>query len=146
VDEEPRFFLRNALYSLIAGTIYWFVSYEWIGTILLAFVVFGAGFFAAAVGTMLRGDHGKSAPRRTRSRVIGGLNRAIGFEDSRDDSGFGPLAIEEEPISPSSVWPVLAAIAALLIGLGLIHGAWFWLPGVLLGATTTWGWITELTR
>ncbi|HEX9044983.1 MAG TPA: cytochrome c oxidase subunit 4, partial [Candidatus Limnocylindrales bacterium] len=48
MTEEVRFFRRVAIYAVVVGVIYWFASYEWIGTTLL--FVFGGG---AGVATLL---------------------------------------------------------------------------------------------
>jgi hypothetical protein len=144
--EELRFFLRTAMFALVVGTIYWFVSYEWVGTVLFGFVVIGAGFFAAAIALLLRSARGEVVREERGNKLIGALNRTIGFEEHPDEAASRPLEIEEHPFPTASAWPLAAALAGLLIGLGLVFGAWFWLPGVALAAATLWGWLTELVR
>ena len=34
--EELRFFLRTAAYTAVIGVLYWIVSYEWAGSVMLA--------------------------------------------------------------------------------------------------------------
>jgi hypothetical protein len=142
--EELRFFLRISLYALGAGTVYWFVSYEWAGTVLFGFVVIGAGFFAAAIAVLLRSARGEVVRDERGNRLIGTLNRVVGFEEHPDEAASRPLEIDDQPFPPISPWPVVAAVSALLIGLGLVFGPWFWLPGAALAAATLWGWLTEL--
>ena len=144
--EEMRFFLRVALFALVVGTIYWFVSYEWAGTVLFGFVVIGAGFFAIAVALLLRPARGEVVRDDRHNRLFGALNRTIGFEEHPDEAASRPLEIEEQAFPTDSAWPVAAALAGLLIGLGLVFGAWFWLPGLVLASATMWGWLTELVR
>jgi hypothetical protein len=143
VAEEPRFFIRIALWGVIAGAIYWFVSYEPAGSLLFAFLTGGALFFAVVAGAIAHAA-------RSRDLIAGGplaaLDRILGFRDDVGDIRSNPLDIEPEPIPPASTWPVFAAWGLLLIGLGLIYGPWFWLPGAGLGAVSAWGWTTELTR
>src|SRR5205823_5231455 len=43
VAEELRFFLRTAAYTAVIGILYWIVSYEWAGSVMLAFVAVATG-------------------------------------------------------------------------------------------------------
>lgn len=145
--EETRVFLRTALYAAIVGAIYWFVSYEWVGTFLFAFVVIGGAFFAIAISILIKESRSEIVPETddSRARRIGGaVYRTLGFEEHPGDPAAGPLTIEEEPIPPASAWPLVLAVAATLLGLGLLYGMWFWLPGALLAVTAAWGWMSEL--
>lgn len=145
--EELRFFLRTALFALGAGAVYWFVSYEPAGTFLFAFVVIGAGFFTFAVGFLVRGTRPKTEGEDPqRNKIAGAAYRTLGFAEHPGDADRPPLEVGEELIPPSSIWPLAAAAASFLVGLGLIFGAWFWAPGLAVGAVTAYGWVTELTR
>ena len=148
--EEFRFFIRVALYLIVADTIYWFVTYEWAGSVLMGTLALGAIFFAVAAGLT---THWSGLPKgsytypdgyaSTRGGLIGRLDRTLGFgEMGRDD---GPLDIEDEPIPPSSIWPLVASVGGLLLALGLVFGAWFWLPGSGVVLLALWGWMTELS-
>jgi hypothetical protein len=128
--EEFRFFLRMGLYLLVAGVVYWFVTYEWAGSVLLIGIAIGIAFFILAAGA------GTKLFTRRRSPVD-----LIGFSEGDD-----ALDIEEEPMSPGSIWPLMAAVAMLLIALGFLYGGWFWLPGAGLAAVSAWMWLTELVR
>lgn len=147
--EEFRFFVRVALYLVVADTIYWFVTYEEVGTVLMGTLALGAVFFALAARStttwsgLPRGSVTyPSGSAAARGGLIGALDRALGFnEPQRDD---GPLDIEEEPIPPSSIWPLVASVGGLLLALGLVFGAWFWLPGGAVVLLALWGWLTEL--
>jgi len=141
VAEEPRFFVRIALYTGGIGVVYWFVSYEAAGSLLLAFLFGGAAFGAAAAGALVR------ARRRERGPGEGPLDaveRAVGFAQHPGDERSGPLELVPEALPPNSIWPPFAAAAMLLIGLGLIYGAWFYLPGACLAGVAAWRWTTEL--
>ena len=163
--EELRFFVRLAIYLVIADTIYWFATYEWAGSVLMGTLALGAVFFAVAAGATARGlrsdgegyipAFGKGLPRGSHTYgqnsepasgprgLIRRLDRTLGFnEPQRND---GPLDIEDEPIPPSSIWPLVASLGGLLLALGLVYGAWFWLPGAGVLLLSTWGWVTELT-
>ena len=129
--EEVRFFLRVALFTTLIATIYWFVSYEEAGTVLLAGIVASAIFFMVLVLSGVRAA--RSGPKS-----VTGL---LGFDETgRND----PLALAEDTFPIASAWPAIASIAAVLLGLGLIYGAWLWIPGAGLGLACTWGWLTEL--
>ncbi|HYP22830.1 MAG TPA: hypothetical protein VEV43_04595 [Actinomycetota bacterium] len=113
MPEELRGPAGVALYVAVATVVYWLVSDEIAGTLLLVFL------FVAAVALVLLG----LALRRP------GVDPA--------------LEIEEEPVVTVSPWPLLGAAAAMLVGLGLLYGPWLWIPGAALGAGSAYGWITQ---
>ena len=128
--EEVRFFVRVALFTIVIATIYWFVSYEEAGTALLAGIIASAVFFSVFVATGVR------AARSGRKSVKG----LVGFDESgRDD----PLALAEDTFPAASAWPVVASLAAVLVAVGLVFGAWLWIPGAAIGLACTLGWLTE---
>lgn len=129
--EEVRFFLRVALFTIVIGTIYWFVSYDIPGTALLAGIVASALFFIVLIAG------GVHAVRKGPKTVKG----LLGFDEStRDD----PLALAEDTFPTASAWPLIAALAAVLVAIGLVYGPWLWIPGAAIGLSCTWGWLTEL--
>ena len=74
------------------------------------------------------------------------MKRLVGFEEDSEPASSAPLALAEEPVAHTSAWPILTAISALLIGLGLLWGAWFWGPGLGLTALSTWGWSSQIRK
>jgi hypothetical protein len=140
MTEELRLFLRTALYAAAAGLVYWLVSYEPAGTVLLgglllaliAFIGMATVFAPATVG----GARGRGA--------IAAVNRIIGF----DEPANAPAPLESGPelIPTASPWPIVSAAAAVLIGLGLIFGPWLLAPGVVVLVTALVGWLTQLDR
>jgi hypothetical protein len=141
VPEEPRFFIRIALFASVAGTVYWFASYdERAGSLLFLFLAVATLFFAI-VATGI--GHSNRVGPPPSGGPLSALDRLLGFGGGPDDDR-PPLELEVEPVAPASTWPVFAALSLLLIGLGLIYGAWFWLPGIALAAGSAWGWTTEL--
>lgn len=140
MTEELRLFLRTALYAAAAGLVYWLVSYEPAGTVLLAgllvaliaFIGMATVFAPAAVG----GARGRGA--------IATVNRVLGF----DEPANAPAPLEGGPelIPTTSPWPIVSAAAAVLIGLGLIFGPWLLAPGVVVLVTALIGWLTQLDR
>jgi len=97
-------------------------------------------FFVAVRAT--RGsltDGARSAPRRAAAAVA----RLVGFAEPSGPAEAAPLAAGLEPIPIRSLWPLLGAAAAVMVGLGLVYGPWLVLPGIALLAITLWGWITR---
>lgn len=130
MPEELRVFVRAAAYIGLVTAIYWFVSHESAGTLLL-----GALFAAAILFVIV----GRAFGRRTDARRR--LVDVVAFTDEGD--GPPPLEIEEEPVVTTSPWPLIGAGAALLIGLGLLYGPWLWIPGAGLALSVFYGWITQ---
>ena len=144
--EELRFFLRIGLFAALITTVYWFVSYEIAGTILLGALAVGAALFVGTIASMTRRTRSDLVPDDesgvAKARV--GVKRLVGFEEDSDPAGETPLEAEEEPVVHSSAWPVLTAMDGLLLGMGLLYGPWFWVPGLGLGAVILWGWSSQL--
>ena len=144
--EELRFFLRTALYSAVIGTIYWFVSHEVAGSVLLVFVVFSALSFVGVVGGHVRQARDEIIPPRSAGlgRLSGTVIRLFGFEEHAGATSSEPLAAGLDPIPIGSIWPLLAGVAAVFLLLGLVYGPWLLLPGIVLAATTVWGWVGQM--
>lgn len=129
--EEVRFYLRVALFTTLIATVYWFVSYEEAGTLLLAGIVASAVIFIVLIA-------GGVAGSRRGPKTAAGI---LGFEETdRDD----PLALGEDTFPTSTVWPLVASVAAVLVTVGLVYGPWLWIPGAGLSLACTWAWVTEL--
>ncbi|MDQ4142841.1 MAG: cytochrome c oxidase subunit 4, partial [Actinomycetota bacterium] len=146
VAEELRFFLRIALFIGPISVVYWFVSYEIVGTILLVSLLAGTGMFIGTIASLSRRAASDVTPEGEKavSKARVGIKRLVGFEEDSDPASSTPLQAEDEPVVHTSAWPVLTAIAGLLIGMGLLYGPWFWGPGLGLGAVILWGWSSQL--
>jgi hypothetical protein len=144
--EELRFFLRTAGYSALIGAIYWFVSYEVAGSVMLAFVVFATGLVVGIFFFAVRATRGELDPRSGGPMLRAGttIARLLGFGEPRGDAGQQPLAAGLEPLPPGSVWPLVAGAAATMVGLGLVYGPWLSMPGIVVGALAIWGWLTQM--
>ena len=143
VAEELRFFLRIALYTVPVAVVYWFLSYEVAGSVLLLLVGLAAIFFSAAMAWVVR--HSSSdIPSVRKGRVGAAVDRAIGFAETQDERGVGPLEVEEAPLPTSSIWPLVIALALLGTSLGLLYGGWLWIPSAVMGVIGAWGWLTQL--
>ncbi len=144
--EELRFFLRTALYSAVVAIVYWFASYDqvgdtydWIGTALLVATVLAAGAVVALMGLFAR-----RALRGEPGPTLGVIGRWLLLSDPGGEADDAPLATGLDPLPRSSVWPVVAGLAATLIGLGLVFGPWLTLPGLTLLGWAAWSWVTQL--
>jgi len=144
--EELRFFLRTAIYSAVIAVIYWFASYDavrdsydWIGTALLVATVLATAAAVAIMGIFARRAlHGTPGP------TLGVIGRWLLLTDPGGEAGEEPLAAGLEPLPRSSIWPLMAGVAATLIGMGLVFGPWLVLPGLAMLAWTAWSWVTQL--
>lgn len=130
MPEEVRFFVRIAIFTIVITTIYWFVSYEEAGTLLLGGIIASAVIFTGLAVVAVRGA-------RPRTRSPKGL---LGFDDSGPER---PLELTEDVFPTLSAWPIVLSLGATLVGVGLIYGAWLWIPGSALAVTAAWGWLTE---
>jgi hypothetical protein len=172
VSEELRFFLRTALYTALIGVIYWFVSYEWVGTALLMALLIGALSFVVVMAAMVPRTRqmepdGTSAPEEPLApegpgpqtpthgaptpisasrfgRAATAARRVVGFEDHPDDEVGGPMELEDEVFPTASIWPLALAVGATLLGVGLIFGPWLWVPGAGLFVASGLAWLTQL--
>ncbi|MDQ4095214.1 MAG: hypothetical protein M3174_03285 [Actinomycetota bacterium] len=144
--EEVRFFLRIGLYAALITIVYWFVTYEIVGTILLGGLALALGLLIGTILKMRRSSRSDIVPDKgSRLQKTGGAAaRVLGFEDESGPALHPPLEAEEEPIVHTSAWPVLTAVCGILLGMGLLFGGWFWIPGLVLGAVTLWGWSSQL--
>jgi hypothetical protein len=140
VAEELRFFLRSAIWVVGSAIVYWFVSYEPAGTVLLVALGLAIVAFISVVAYEARSTVEELRPV---GRPLGLLNRVIGFHES-PAAEAPPLGADPERIPLASVWPIVAAAAAVTIGLGLLYGAWLALPGLALGIVAIYGWLVQL--
>lgn len=137
--EEFRLFLRTGLYVAGAALVYWLVSYEAAGTVLLVALLLAIVAFLA-VGLAFTG--GGMADDGHHVGILGRVNRVIGFHER--PGATGALEGEPELVPLSSAWPVVTAAAIVVIGMGLIFGAWLTVPGVALLVLGGLGWLTQL--
>ena len=144
--EELRFFVRSLVYLVPLAVVYWLLSHEPAGTALLvalivAFVAFVAvGVYLAPGSVSDLGPPGGGAV----SRLLGAVNRAIGFHERTDRQS--PMHAGEELVPLGSPWPIIAAASVVTVGLGLVFGAWLAVPGLVLLAAAGLGWLTQLDR
>ncbi len=142
--EELRFFLRTALYVAVVAAVYWFVSHEPVGTVLL--VVLGIAIAALIALVVAIAPRTTGDLRPDRRGVLGGtverVTRVIGFHEPADEAA--PLEGGPDLVPLSSAWPVLTAAGIVTAGMGLIFGTWLIVPGLVLVTVGGAGWLTQL--
>ena len=123
---EGVIFVVVAAFFLVITAVYWFVSYEPAGTVML-FLTSGLG---GLPGLYLIWKARKTPPR---------------VEDRADaDIAEGAGRIGSFP--EASVWPLCFAGGLSLIGVALVFGIWLGLPGVFLVLVAMIGAIQEGRR
>jgi hypothetical protein len=124
VTTAAKVFLGSAAFGAGVGTLYWFVTGEPTGTVLLAF--FGTAPLIVAVYLW----------RRTRA----GSTPA---EDRPDADPAAVRGLEVGTFVAESAWPVIFAGASLLVAVGLVFGVWLLLPAGALFAVAAIGLVRE---
>ncbi|MGI8427244.1 MAG: aa3-type cytochrome oxidase subunit IV [Actinomycetota bacterium] len=107
-----RLFLGSGVFFAVIGGMYWFTSYEPAGATMLAL-----GLPATLlVGLYLRAQHRRFGP--------GPKDRPNG--EVLDGEGISVL------VPAASMWPPAVAAGAGIAGMGLVFGAWLFIPGAIL--------------
>ncbi len=117
--EEVRYFGRLAIYALLVGAAYWFLSYEPAGTVLLI----GFGLATGAAFVVLR--------RGVRQE------RAAAGADGGAAASEAPFADESGPVPTRSGAPLAVGFGIAAMALAGAFGPWFLIAGavpLILGA------------
>lgn len=126
--EEPRLFLRSALFGIAIGVIYWLVTREVAGTVLLGAFGLASMYLAGMLFGRWRGTGG---------RLDWQPRRLIGLETLDGE----PRLIPEPTRFPGpSLAPLLAGVGLALVALGLPWGPGFFVVAIpfLLLAASSW--------
>ncbi len=126
--EEVRYFGRLSLFALIVGVIYWLVSSDPAGTVMLI----GFGVATGAGFTLLR-----SGARRPPLE---------GPDEDGSSEPDGPFGDESGPLPTRSAAPLAVGFGVAVIGMAGAFGPWFALAGavpLLLGAAD---WLRAASR
>lgn len=139
MSEEFRFFLRIAGYTAVIAAIYWFVSYEEAGSVLLVGVFVSAVTFLLVVRSSISSVTGTGEE----PRVLDRLRATIGF---REAAGLveQPLELEEDVFPTGSIWPLILTVGITLVALGVHYGPWLWTPGAIISTGSGIAWLTQL--
>ena len=117
----------SAAFFTIVGVVYWFLSYEQAGSLLLVFLA-GA---SALLGWYL-GRRPVTAAGGPGDRADAGPDDAVG-----QDLGVFDAA---------SIWPVVLAVGAMLLGTGAIFGSGVLLVGAIVTVLAVVGLVAQSGR
>jgi len=123
VKTSVRFMGFAGLFGIVIGTVYWFITYEPFGTVLLILM---------GVATLIMGY---VVWKRTRGQRFPEDAERISYEeDAGDEIGY---------FSGGSLWPFVMAIGVVVGVEGLIYGVWLLVAGLLLFTWATIGLMQE---
>jgi len=135
--EEVSFFARSALFALVLSVVYWFVSYEWAGTVLL--FLFGLG---SAGATLVLGRWAATESPRGRSRA-GESARPAGGPAVAAVRPNGPFGDERARIPSPSLAPLVFGFGLGVAALALAFGPWLLLAAVMPIALGAGSWLSS---
>ena len=140
--QETRVFLLMAAFGVLVAAIYWFVSYEPAGTVLLG----GFGVATGVIGARLAAD-----PTSKRLRKRGAAGRGpVGAPTSPevDASGAGtggverPFLDESGRLPDTTIAPFAVGLGVALAATGLVFGLAPVVVGLLPLGWGAWTWLT----
>ena len=129
MPEEVKFFGRIAPYAFFIAAVYWFVSYEAAGTVLLG----GFGLATGAAFVLLRRG-AKGRGRRSTESVAAGA------------TPDGPFGDESGPVPLRSLAPLELGFGLAVMSLSVAFGIWFAIAGLLPLAIGAADWLGSANR
>jgi hypothetical protein len=141
MSDEAALLLRVSVFGLVAGAVYWFLSYEALGTAALLLLGAGTGF--AGVYLVIRHRRESGAEPESLKEM---LRR---FAGSPPPDRPGPTSLEDEDLAVlplPSIWPFAASLGLAIALSGLIFGLWLVLLGLGVALYSGWGWIAAISR
>jgi hypothetical protein len=123
VKDEWRMFAGGAVIVGATAALYWFITYEHAGTVLLALC---GGALALVAGWLFLQARRLHGPRPEDGDAEPG--------DGAGDIGYFPS---------SSIWPFVAGCGVVVLSVGLVFGVWLSLFGGMLLAVATLGYAVE---
>ena len=123
MKDEWRLFAGGSVIIAATAALYWLITYEHAGSVLLALC---GGALALVAGWLFLQARGLERPRP---------------EDGDAEPGDGAEEIGYFPTS--SIWPFVAASGVVVLSVGLVFGVWLSLFGGLLLAIATLGYAVE---
>jgi hypothetical protein len=122
IPYEAQVFGRMSVFGLAIGAVYWFLTYETAGSVLL--FTFGIASGVAAVAIFLGGRDTKARAAAVSAAVAAGRT------------------VDREPV-PAPGWaPVLIAIGLGGLGMGLALGPWLSIAGILFALAAARRWLS----
>ena len=140
MTDESGILLRVSGFGFVAAIIYWFLSYEWIGTICLLLLGAGPGFAGLILIQEQRQRGGTGESRAIAMRRLAGIPPA-------DPPGPRDLQAEDLGVLPlPTIWPLAASLGVAVLFTGLIYGLWLVILGLGLLGYAAWGWLAAVNR
>ena len=130
MPEEVRFFLRQAGFGLAVTVVYWFISYEVAGTIML--LAFGLGSALLTLVLALETRRGPSGRR------WGGPWQWLALTPA---DAASPTLEQEARLPAPGLAPFQVGLGVATAGLAAVFGPWFLVVGAVPLAVGAWGWI-----
>jgi cytochrome c oxidase subunit IV len=137
VTDDAALLLRVAVFGLVAGTVYWFLSYEPLGTVALLLLGIGPGF----AGLFIVQHHRSRGHHQDRREV---LRRFAGMPEGDPP---GPKTLEGQDIAViplASIWPFTSSLGLSVALSGLIFGLWLVILGLAVALYSGWGWLAAI--
>jgi Cytochrome c oxidase subunit IV len=140
MTDEAGVLLRVSIFGFAAGIVYWFLSYEWLGTVCLLLLGAGPGFAGLILIHEQRARGGSGEPRAVAMRRLAGI-------PPQDPPGPDDLAADDLGVLPlPTIWPLAAALGFTILFTGLIYGLWLVILGLGLLGYAIWGWLAAVNR
>jgi hypothetical protein len=140
MTDEAGILLRVSIFGFVAGIIYWFLSYEWLGTVALLLLGAGPGFAGLILVSEQRQRGGTGESRAVAMRRLAGI-------PPQDPPGPKDLGAEDLGVLPlPTIWPLAASLGVAMLFTGLIYGLWLVILGLGLIVYAAWGWLAAVNR
>jgi hypothetical protein len=140
MTDEAGFLLRVSIFGFVAGAVYWFLSYEWLGTVALLVLGAGPGFAGLILVLEQRQRGGTGESRAVAMRRLAGI-------PPQDPPGPSDLGAEDLGVLPlPTIWPLAASLGVAMLFTGLIYGLWLVILGLGLIVYAAWGWLAAVNR
>ena len=140
MTDEAAMLLRVSVFGFAAGIIYWFLSYEPLGTVALLLLGAGPGFAGLVLLLEQRARGGTGESRAVALRRLAGI-------PPQDPPGPKDLAAKDLGVLPlPTIWPLAASLGVAMLLTGLIYGLWLVILGLGLIAYAAWGWLAVVNR
>jgi hypothetical protein len=140
MTDEAGVLLRVSIFGFVAGALYWFLSYESLGTVALLLLGAGPGFAGLILIQEQRHRGGTGESRAVAMRRLAGI-------PPEDPPGPRDLGSEDLGVLPlPTVWPLAASLGVAILFTGLIYGLWLVILGLGLLGYATWGWLAAVNR
>lgn len=140
MPEETRLFIRSFLFALVIAVVYWIVSSDYVGTILLG------GFSVASLtlfSMLRRGQPTRSVPAEFGRGLLSRIGDLVGTTEHAGQEQ--PFEDESGRIPAGSGAPVLLGVGIALIGFGLIFGVWSMIAGAIPTLLGLRVWLREVS-